>query len=209
MNTKSLLYFFKKSVVTTSVGAVCGAIGFIEGAISGGTGAAILGHGIFDAAKMGAIGVGLLGSAEGLILGGLAVKGIFGNYETMREKGFKTCKDRFQGYIGYTANQIVGGITAGLLLTLFNSIALFGQIVSDIALGAAITGIAITPIVTVCATLILDWAYYATIESEHSEKWLHSDENLKKIDKALKWAEENKPKDNFDHIINNIENNKI
>jgi ABC-type uncharacterized transport system permease subunit len=42
--------------------------------------------------------------------------------------------------------------------------ALFGHIVSDVAVGAFITGIAITPVVTVCAVLILASAYHATKE---------------------------------------------
>lgn len=37
-----------------------------------------------------------------------------------------------------------------------------------------------------------------------SEKWLYRDENLAKLDKALKWAEENTPSDNFEQFIQGI-----
>lgn len=74
MNTQNIFSFLKKSVITTGVGAVCGAIGCVEGTVSGATGAAILGHTVKETALMGAAGVGLLGAAEGLVLGALAVR---------------------------------------------------------------------------------------------------------------------------------------
>lgn len=37
-----------------------------------------------------------------------------------------------------------------------------------------------------------------------SEKWLHRDDNLSKLDRAIEWAEENEPKDNFDQLIKKI-----
>jgi hypothetical protein len=73
------------------------AIGYIEGAISGATGAAILDHAVKEAAMIGAAGVGFLGAIEGLVLGALAVNGIFGSYEDMKEKGFKNLKERILG----------------------------------------------------------------------------------------------------------------
>lgn len=33
-----------------------------------------------------------------------------------------------------------------------------------------------------------------------SEKWLHQDKNMAKLEKALKWAEQHQPKDNFDEL---------
>lgn len=39
-----------------------------------------------------------------------------------------------------------------------------------------------------------------------SEKWLYQDDNLVKLDKALSWAETNKPDENFDEIARKIEN---
>lgn len=147
--------FLKKLGITTSVGMVCGIIGCIEGAISGATGAAILGQTVKTAANMGAVGVGFLGIIEGLILGMLAVNGIFGSYEDMKQRGFKNWKNRILGYLGYTGNQIVGGLIAGLFSICF------GQMVLNVALGAAITRIIITPIVTMGAALILASAYSA------------------------------------------------
>jgi hypothetical protein len=41
-----------------------------------------------------------------------------------------------------------------------------------------------------------------------SEKWLHSGNNMQKLEQALTWTEKNKPKDNFDQIIKSIENDK-
>lgn len=34
----------------------------------------------------------------------------------------------------------------------------------------------------------------------NSEKWLHQNDNLNKLEKALDWAEKNEPKDNFDQL---------
>jgi hypothetical protein len=39
----------------------------------------------------------------------------------------------------------------------------------------------------------------------HSEKWLYQNDNLTKLEKALKWSEKNKPADNFDQLIKKIE----
>lgn len=39
-----------------------------------------------------------------------------------------------------------------------------------------------------------------------SEKWLYQDNNLPKLNKALKWAEKNKPSDNFDKFVKKIKN---
>ena len=39
-----------------------------------------------------------------------------------------------------------------------------------------------------------------------SEKWLYQGNNLAKIEKAIDWAVKNKPADNFDEIIQGIEN---
>ncbi len=39
-----------------------------------------------------------------------------------------------------------------------------------------------------------------------SEKWLHKGDNLAKIEKALEWADKNKPSSDFDTIIQEIEN---
>jgi hypothetical protein len=38
-----------------------------------------------------------------------------------------------------------------------------------------------------------------------SERWLHSGDNLEKLDRALYWAENNQPKDNFEEIAGKIE----
>ncbi len=38
-----------------------------------------------------------------------------------------------------------------------------------------------------------------------SEKWLYQDDNLAKLDRALEWAEQNKPQDNFDTLIKQFE----
>lgn len=39
-----------------------------------------------------------------------------------------------------------------------------------------------------------------------SEKWLYQADNLTKLDKALSWAENNKPNNNFEEIAKKIEN---
>lgn len=41
-----------------------------------------------------------------------------------------------------------------------------------------------------------------------SEKWLYEGKNLLKLEKALEWAEKNKPKDNFDELAQGIESGK-
>jgi len=38
-----------------------------------------------------------------------------------------------------------------------------------------------------------------------SEKWLHQNNNLAKLEKALDWAEKNEPKDNFDQLVKGID----
>ncbi len=38
----------------------------------------------------------------------------------------------------------------------------------------------------------------------NSEKWLYQDDNLSKLEKAVKWTEKNEPKDNFDQLIKKI-----
>lgn len=39
-----------------------------------------------------------------------------------------------------------------------------------------------------------------------SEKWLYQGNNLPKVEKALAWAEKNKPSENFEALIQRIEN---
>jgi hypothetical protein len=39
-----------------------------------------------------------------------------------------------------------------------------------------------------------------------SEKWLYSKDNLEKLDRALFWAKNNQPKDNFAEIDGKIKN---
>ena len=39
-----------------------------------------------------------------------------------------------------------------------------------------------------------------------SEKWLFKENNIKKIDEALEWANKNAPFSNFDEVIQGIEN---
>ena len=39
-----------------------------------------------------------------------------------------------------------------------------------------------------------------------SEKWLYQADNLDKLDKALSWAENNKPNENLEEIANKVEN---
>lgn len=39
-----------------------------------------------------------------------------------------------------------------------------------------------------------------------SEKWLYTGNNLEKLDRALSWAQNNKPKDNFEEIVGKIKN---
>jgi hypothetical protein len=38
-----------------------------------------------------------------------------------------------------------------------------------------------------------------------SERWLYQGDTLVKLDKALSWTKRNKPKDNFEEIIEKIE----
>ena len=38
-----------------------------------------------------------------------------------------------------------------------------------------------------------------------SEKWLYQGANLPKLEKALEWAEKNKPVDNFENLVKKIE----
>ncbi|MCC8417263.1 MAG: hypothetical protein LN588_01825 [Rickettsia endosymbiont of Bryobia graminum] len=41
-----------------------------------------------------------------------------------------------------------------------------------------------------------------------SEQWLYQGNNLAKLDKALSWADNNKPKNNFEEIAKKIENDQ-
>jgi hypothetical protein len=41
-----------------------------------------------------------------------------------------------------------------------------------------------------------------------SEKWLYQGNSEQKVDKALVWAEKNKPKDNFDELAQGIEDDQ-
>jgi len=34
-----------------------------------------------------------------------------------------------------------------------------------------------------------------------SEKWLYAENNIERLDKAIKWAESNPRRDNFDEIV--------
>jgi hypothetical protein len=52
------------------------------------------------------------------------------------------------------------------------------------------------------------WIIKSGVFVPDAEKWLHSGNNLEKLDKALEWAEKNKPKDNFAQIIKSLENDK-
>lgn len=38
-----------------------------------------------------------------------------------------------------------------------------------------------------------------------SEKWVHQASHQAKLDRALEWADKNKPKDNFDQLIKKFE----
>jgi hypothetical protein len=40
-----------------------------------------------------------------------------------------------------------------------------------------------------------------------SEKWLYQSNNLTKLEKAVSWAKKHKPVDNFDTLIEEMENN--
>lgn len=40
------------------------------------------------------------------------------------------------------------------------------------------------------------------------EKWLHRKDNQDKIDEAVDWALKNKPSENFDEVIQRIENDQ-
>lgn len=39
-----------------------------------------------------------------------------------------------------------------------------------------------------------------------NEKWLYSENNMKQLDKAIKWAESTTRRDNFEEIVSTIEN---
>lgn len=41
-----------------------------------------------------------------------------------------------------------------------------------------------------------------------SEKWLHQNSHRAKLEKALEWAEKNKPEDNFDQLARDIEHGR-
>ena len=38
-----------------------------------------------------------------------------------------------------------------------------------------------------------------------SEKWLHRPQDISKLEKALQWADKNKPKDNFNTLVKKLE----
>jgi hypothetical protein len=48
------------------------------------------------------------------------------------------------------------------------------------------------------------WVIKAGDFVPHSEKWLHEMSHLAKLEKALDWAEKNKPLDNFDQLVKDI-----
>ena len=49
------------------------------------------------------------------------------------------------------------------------------------------------------------WIIKAGTFVPDSEKWLHTKENLEKLDRALAWAETHTPIDNFEEIARKIE----
>ena len=60
-------------------------------------------------------------------------------------------------------------------------------------------------------TVAIEQVDYGTwiIKSGHfvpeSEEWLHKKANATKLDIAFEWAKKNKPKDNFDEIVKEVE----
>lgn len=49
------------------------------------------------------------------------------------------------------------------------------------------------------------WVIKAGVFIPDSEKWLYQSNNLSKLERALVWAENNKPIDNFDEIAQGID----
>ena len=49
------------------------------------------------------------------------------------------------------------------------------------------------------------WVIKAGTFIPDSEKWLHTKENLDKLDRALAWAETHTPQDNFEELVKKIE----
>lgn len=41
-----------------------------------------------------------------------------------------------------------------------------------------------------------------------SEQWLHDSKHLESLDRAISWAEKNKPQDNFKQLVKDIERDK-
>jgi len=50
------------------------------------------------------------------------------------------------------------------------------------------------------------WIIKCGVFIPDSEKWLYQTKNMTKLEQAIEWAEKNKPTDNFEEIIQGIEN---
>lgn len=170
----SFTRFFKKAVIGTGVTAACAVIGMVEGAVSGTAGALVrnifgsVDNDIAIAGLSGMLGVGTLAIPEGALIAILAISGYLGTAEDMRNRGYEKPLQRLFGYVGYTANQVAGGAIGAALMLRILSLALphFNNMVADVALGAAITGLLITPLVTEATVKMADAAYRATNEAE-------------------------------------------
>lgn len=185
MNTRSISRCLKGALITTGVTSACTLIGTVEGAISGAIGAAIRtaagseGHDVEAIALAGSGGVGALAIAEGIVIGALAINGVFGTAADMERRGYQKIEQRILGYLGYTANQVLGGVTAGLMLRMAGYASpLFTDIVADVAIGSAIAGLVITPLVTAATVYLIDVAYRAMQEQDDEENALVSNQAL-------------------------------
>ncbi len=48
------------------------------------------------------------------------------------------------------------------------------------------------------------WIIKAGTFIPESQKWLYKDNGIKRVEEALEWAENHKPKDNFEEVIKEI-----
>lgn len=157
-STKKILGVLNKTKITMGVAIKCAAIGAVEGYLSGSTGAWIKGYDWQFNGALAAAGISGLGFIEGIGMGAAAVclYNKFSNYETMKKFGWDSSHvKRVTGNVGYIANQIAGGALASLFIGNPDNI----QLITSVAIGAAIWSNVITPTVTHVATRLLENAY--------------------------------------------------
>lgn len=191
MNTRNIFSKLKTTGIALGVTAACGLIGAIEGSVFTGLGGSLLTKKFIDTdilenMMIGAAGVGILGSLEGLGLAIAAIYGKFGitaDYEKMKKENFKYVKDNGIAFtdkkdvldyllacFGYTVNQIMSAGSACLALKILTSEPNLLTKFATLSAGAAVTSFLVTPVVTVVTGKMLAATHKHTNTSENTDE---------------------------------------